>query len=136
MAGVPVKVNFSRAWRPVVTVALVVGGAVPLAADGAGAQATSRAAHALPCVARVSNPRPAQYSTVLVAVRTRPSARVTTIAYYRTTSTEHSAVASRTGQATVAYWISRATRGYTVIVRVGVRSGSLSGHCTTSFTTR
>jgi hypothetical protein len=98
------------------------------------AQASQFALSALPCSARVSNVHPTDYSSLTVYVKTRPRAVVQTTANYRTTSTTHSGVANSSGNAAIAYRISRATSGFTVIVTVVVHLEGASGRCRTSFT--
>jgi hypothetical protein len=77
------------------------------------------------CSTTVSNPHPSQYSTVVVIVRARSHAGVTTTAHYRTTNTVHGTTANSVGVASLAYRISRA---------VVARRGALRGVCSTSFT--
>ena len=88
----------------------------------------------LHCVARVNNARPADYSTVLVTVKTSGNAHVVTTAHYKSTDTVHAATASGSGTALIAYRISRATSGYPVIVSIAVSLGGSHGSCKTSFT--
>ena len=94
----------------------------------------ARHSGSLSCSASVSNSSPADYTTVDIYVRTAPGASVTTIAHYKTTDHPKSTTANSAGQATIAYYISRATPGYTVDVDVTVSAGSRSSHCSTSFT--
>jgi len=90
---------------------------------------------ALICSASVSNPFPADNSTVDVVVRTGVSgASVTATAHYKTTSTTHSTSAGGNGEATIPFRISRATPGHTVEVDVEVSAGGVSQSCSTSFT--
>ena len=88
----------------------------------------------LSCTARVSNARPAQYSTVDVLVGTKAGASVTTTAHYKTTDNVKTTHASTSGTAIVAYEISRATSGYRVMVSVAVALGGARASCSTSFT--
>ena len=88
----------------------------------------------LSCSASVSNSSPADYTTVDIYVRTAAGASVTAVAHYKTTDHEKSTSASSTGHATIAYYISGATPGYTVDVDVTVSLGSRSSHCAASFT--
>jgi hypothetical protein len=88
----------------------------------------------LPCTAAVSSSSPADYTTVSIYVRTAAGASVTTVAHYKTTSHDKSAIADAAGQATIAYYISGATPGYTVMVDVAVSAGSKTASCSTSFT--
>jgi hypothetical protein len=94
----------------------------------------ARISGSLSCGASVSNAAPADYATVDIYVRTAPGASVTTIAHYKTTDHPKSATANSAGHATIAYYISRATPGYTVDVDVTVSAGSRSSRCATSFT--
>jgi hypothetical protein len=94
----------------------------------------ARHSGSLPCTASVSNSSPADYSTVDIYVRTASGASVTTVAYYKTTGHQKSTTANSAGQATIAYYISRATPGYTVEVDVTASAGARSSHCSTSFT--
>jgi len=88
----------------------------------------------LSCAARTSNARPAQNTTVDVFVATKPAAAVTAAAHYKTRITTHAGVAGPTGAATVAFFISRATKGYKVQVSVHVALAGASANCATSFT--
>jgi hypothetical protein len=89
---------------------------------------------AVSCTASVSNSHPADYSTVDVYVRTAAGAAVTTVAQYRTTSHQKSATADAQGQATIAYDISDATKGYQVVVDVTAALDGAAARCSTSFT--
>jgi hypothetical protein len=91
-------------------------------------------AAALACSASVSNSQPPDYTTVDVYVRTAAAAAVTTVAHYKTTSNQKTATADRQGLATIAYYISGATKGYRVVVSVTVTQGSRTAACSTSFT--
>jgi hypothetical protein len=91
-------------------------------------------AQALSCNASVSSSSPADYTTVDIYVRTAAGASVTTVAHYKTTDHQKTAVADQAGQATVAYYISGATPGYTVTVDVTASAGSRTANCSTSFT--
>ena len=86
------------------------------------------------CHASVSNAAPAQYSTVQVHVSTVGGASVTTVAHFKTKDTTHAALATGGGQAATSFPISRATKGYRVVVSVFVHKGSASGACSTGFT--
>jgi hypothetical protein len=88
----------------------------------------------LSCRASVSDSSPADYTTVSIYVHTAAGASVTTVAHYKTTDHQKSAVATPTGQATIAYYVSGATPGYTVAVDVTSSAGGVSAHCATSFT--
>jgi hypothetical protein len=99
----------------------------------APASATTTAKR-LECHASMSNAHPADYTTTDVRVRTADHARVVTVAHYKTTSTKHVRHANGKGRATIPYYISGATPGYTVHVTVNVSRGNRSGSCSTSFT--
>ncbi len=96
----------------------------------AGAEPQSK----LACHASMTNSQPSDYTTTDVLVSTVARAAVTTTAHYKTKNTTHHATANGSGKATVPYYISGATPGYKVIVRISVKSGSKSGSCSTSFT--
>ena len=84
----------------------------------------------------MSTSGPADYSTVDVLVTTRPGAAVSTVAHYKTTDNRKSATADGAGQATIGYYISGATPGFTVRVSVSVTSGGRTARCGTAFTPR
>jgi len=88
----------------------------------------------LRCTAWASTTSPADYHTVYIYVRTAPGVSVTTIAHYKTTDTQKTAVANAAGRATIAYYISGATPGYTVTVSVTATASSKTATCSTSFT--
>jgi hypothetical protein len=97
------------------------------------APTSARPTAGLSCRASVSNSSPADYTTVTIYVHTAAGASVTTVAHYKTTDHPKSAVANSAGQATVSYYISGATPGYTVVVDVTSAEGGRSAHCATSF---
>jgi hypothetical protein len=114
---------------PIAAVALFA--AIPSAtAAAAGAAPT---ATRLPCHASMSNSRPFDYTTTYVKVHTVGYASVTTIAHYKTTNHKKSGKAGKKGNASIGYYISRATPGYKVVVSVRVVSGKRSGTCSTWF---
>jgi hypothetical protein len=82
----------------------------------------------------MSNAHPTRNSTTDVLVSTVGRAAVTTVAHYKTTATTHHATANAAGKAVIAYKISRATKGFRVVVSVKVQKGGRSGSCSTSFT--
>jgi ribosomal protein S6 len=84
----------------------------------------------------MSNASPTQNSTINVLVSTSASASVATLAHYKTTATAHTGTANSLGKASIAYRISRATKGYRVVVSVTVRKGSATGTCSTAFVPR
>jgi len=82
----------------------------------------------------VSSRSPADYATVYIYIRTAAGASVTTVAHYKTTDNQKTATAGGGGQATVAYYISAATPGYTVAVDITTSAGPRTTACSTSFT--
>jgi len=88
----------------------------------------------LKCAARASNSHPAQYSTVVISISTKARAAVTSTAHYRTKDTVKSTRANAAGAAAIAYEISRATKGYTVVVVVAVALRGAHSTCRTQFT--
>jgi hypothetical protein len=100
----------------------------------APAPATTAMSQGMSCTAAVSNSQPADYTTVDVTVRTAAGATVTTVAHYKTTSHQMTAVADASGVATIGYYISGATPGFTVVVDVSAAVGSQAASCSTSFT--
>ena len=91
-------------------------------------------AHAVRCRASVSTASPPDDTTVDVYVRTAAGASVTAVAHYKTTDHELTAVADGAGAATVAYYISSATPGFTVTVDVTATAGGRTATCSTAFT--
>jgi len=96
--------------------------------------APTASSHAVRCRASVSTASPPDDTTVDVYVRTAAGASVTAAAHYKTTDHELTAVADGAGLATVAYYISRATPGYTVTVDVTASAGARTATCSTAFT--
>ena len=94
---------------------------------------TAAPAAALRCHASMSNSRPKDYTTIYVDVGTVRYAGVTTIAHYKTVNRKHTGKANGKGNAKIGYYISGATPGYRVNVRVTVTSGRSRGTCSTSF---
>jgi hypothetical protein len=96
---------------------------------------TTSPASTLICLASMSNPNPAQYSTTDVIARTGVAgASVTATAHYKTTDTTHTGLAASNGVADIPFRISRATIGYPVAVDVTVTGHGSSRSCSTSFT--
>ncbi|HET7019041.1 MAG TPA: hypothetical protein VFI65_34300 [Streptosporangiaceae bacterium] len=87
----------------------------------------------LPCHASMSNARPADYTTIVVNVKSVADVRITTVAHYRTVNREHHGRADRQGKAGIPYYISGATPGFKVIVDVTVKWPHRTGTCQTSF---
>jgi hypothetical protein len=88
----------------------------------------------LPCHASMSNAHPADYSTIVVNVKSVADVRITTVAHYRTVNREHHGRANRQGKAGIPYYISGATPGFQVTVDVTVKWPHRTGTCQTSFT--
>ena len=88
----------------------------------------------LTCHASMSNAHPKDYTTTDVLVSTVGSAAVTTTAHYLSKLTTHHGVANAAGKAVIEYKISRATKGFRVVVSVRVQKASRTGSCSTSFT--
>jgi len=106
-------------------------------APQAASAASAVVASAKPCVATVSNARPTQNSTVVVAVsKVAAGAAVTTVAHYKSTNTTKKATADSRGTASQPYLISRATHGFRVVITVTAAKGSARWSCNTAFTTR
>lgn len=114
---------------------LALAAGAMLTAPALIAPATADASGLL-CRASVWNSSPKQYTDVYVNVRTKPGARVQTVAQYKTSDTTKNARANGNGRANIVYKISRATPGYKVKVDVTVRAGNRTGYCVTSFTPR
>jgi hypothetical protein len=89
---------------------------------------------ALACRASMSSTSPHDYTTDYVNVTTAPYADIATTAYYKTTNNSKNGQADGGGQASIGYYISGATIGYTVHVSVTVTSGGQSASCSTAFT--
>jgi hypothetical protein len=103
-------------------------------APPAPAPSQAPAPPALPCEASMSDASPSDYTDDDVDVTTASYAEVNTVAYYKTTSTSESGQADSSGNASIEYYISGASVGYTVDVSVTVTSGGRSASCSTSFT--
>jgi hypothetical protein len=117
--------------------ALAAGAAGVTVALAAPALAGPAAPAALKsCTATVSNSRPADYTTTDVKVRTAAGAEVFTVAHYKTVNRAYFRVANSGGRATADYYVSGATPGYRVVVRVTVVRGHQANSCSTSFTPR
>jgi hypothetical protein len=113
---------------------LGLAAAAPVPPAPAPAPAPAPPSGGLSCSASVSTSSPADYTTVDITVQTAAGASVTTVAHYKTTDNQKSSVANAAGTATIAYYISGATPGYTVSVDATVSAGSQSGTCSTAFT--
>lgn len=99
----------------------------------ATATASAPASKPLACLASMSNNHPRDYTQTDVLVSTVGYAKVITVAHYKTVNREHTGTANAKGRASIAYYISGATPGYKVVVRVTVTSGRRSGNCSTWF---
>jgi hypothetical protein len=107
--------------------------AAVLLAPGPASAAPASTAARLPCHASMSNSHPADYTTTYVRVSTVRYAKVTTVAHYKTVNRKHTGTANSKGNASIRYYISGATPGYRVVVKVSAVSGKRSGSCSTSF---
>jgi hypothetical protein len=107
---------------------------VPATIAVSGGAAEASPARALRCSAFMTVKHPADYTTTDVKVRTVAHGRVRTTAYYKTVDRTYVRRAGASGRATVPYYISGATPGYTVVVKVVVHRGARVGQCRTSFT--
>jgi hypothetical protein len=110
--------------------AMVAAVLAPVAALGA----TSAAGARLPCVARMSDSRPADGATTVVRVKTTGKARVVAVAHFRARPSERKARASAAGYARLPFKLGKTRYGYRVSVSVDVYRGSRTGSCSTSFT--
>jgi hypothetical protein len=88
---------------------------------------------ALKCNTWPSDRHPADYTTVVIRVRTAPHASITTAAHYKTTTNTKHRTAGDHGHKNVRYYISGATPGYKVVVDVTTSRSGVNGHCSTSF---
>ena len=93
--------------------------------------------------ASASPSNPVQYSHVKIYITVKDKsgssvsgASVKTVANYKTTKTTQYGTTGSTGMCTIDYYISSATKGYTVWVDVNVTKGGISGYARTSFTPR
>ena len=92
------------------------------------------AAKSTPCKASMSVPKPKQSTTTVVRVSgVGGGASITTVAHYKSTNTTKTAKATAAGAASVPYKISRATKGYRVVVAVTAVKGSKRWSCSTAF---
>jgi hypothetical protein len=131
------QVGLARAQRAIARNWETAESRLGLASTVPAPVSSSPPAHAdgkLRCAAAVSDRSPADYSTVYVSVRTAPGASVTTVAHYKTTDNRKTTVADGGGKATVAYYISGATPGFTVSVDITATVHAQMAACSTSFT--
>ena len=130
------------ASRTVTKIVLAMPAALALAACGTNAMtpahtaARTVSASPLSCQASVSNANPSDFTKTAVHVRTDASAKVFTVAYYRTVNRAYFARADFDGRAQISYYVSGATPGYRVKVIVTVVRGHNASTCRTSFTPR
>lgn len=124
------------AWQIATSAPALVAPPAPAPAPSTAAPAATTAAPAaaLACSASMSNPTPSQYSTTTAVVHTAGGAAVSATAHYKTTDTTNSGTADSSGVADIPFRISRATKGYTVVVDVTVTLSGRSASCSTSFT--
>lgn len=109
--------------------------APPRPSPAAPAPPVAAAGPAISCQAGMSNAAPAQYSTTDVVVRTGASgASVSATAHYKSKDTTNTGASGSTSIASIPFSISRATKGYTVVVDVTVSRSGRSASCSTSFT--
>ncbi len=107
---------------------------IPLAS--ASVRPVAASSSGLPCHASMTNYHPRDYTSTGVKVRTAPYADIETAAHYKTTTHRKYATAGSTGRWTIWYYISGATPGYKVVVKVHVRKGSEKRTCSMWFTPR
>ncbi|WGP07101.1 hypothetical protein QFE97_04880 [Bacillus subtilis] len=101
----------------------------PIAVDTAPAEAATKK-----CAVKMSNSKPRQYSNTWVHVsKVGSTAKVETLAHYKTTKTKRNATASKKGKASLKYYISGATPGKAVKVTVTAKKGKTTWKCSTSF---
>ena len=86
--------------------------------------------------ASVNNKTPSQNSTVNVTVNGTAKSSVTIVCHYKSTNTTYKATISSNGKAVLPVKISRATKGYTVVVNVSVTCKGKTSTTKTSFTPR
>ncbi len=98
------------------------------------ARQRAAAAAAVHCTASMSNISPGDYATTDVLVQTSPGAAVTATAHYKTEDTTNEGFADGSGAASIPFYTSGATLGYTVGVDVTATLNGHSGSCSTSFT--
>lgn len=95
----------------------------------------SAAAHAPPCVAKMSDSAPLQRTTTYVEVASWGGTRVTTVALFRYGKVVHRGVTnSRSGRLSIPYAVGDATVGWKVPVIVWMAKDGRQSHCFTSFT--
>ena len=128
------EVRLARAQRAIARDWETAENRLGLGSGPGAAAAADPCGRKLRCAASVSTTSPADYHTVYVYVRTAPGVSVTTVAHYKTTDNQKSAVADGAGRATIGYDISGATPGYTVTVSVTASASSKTATCSTSFT--
>ena len=86
--------------------------------------------------ASVNNKTPKQYSTVYVTVNGTAKASVAIVCHYKTTKSTYRATIGSNGKAILPVRISRATKGYKVVVNVSVTYKGKTSSTTTPFTPR
>jgi hypothetical protein len=116
-------------------IALTACGVATTAAPSHTAALTA-ARQPLSCHAHMGNARPGDNTTTMVHVRTQASAKVFTVAFYKTVRRAYFVRADSDGQARVPYYVSGATPGRKVRVAVTVVRRHSASTCSTSFTPR
>jgi|GEM_PF-4069176 len=86
--------------------------------------------------ASVNNKTPLQNTTVNVTVNGSAKSSVTIVCHYKSTKTTYKATIASNGRAVLPVRISRATKGYTVVVNVSVTYKGKTSTTKTSFTPR
>jgi hypothetical protein len=84
----------------------------------------------------MTNSRPRDYTSTGVKVRSVRYAYITTVAHYRTVKHVKHRTANDHGRRTIWYYISGASPGYRVVVKVYVSRHGRKGSCSTSFVPR
>ena len=125
----------AKAFSTAVLTALAPGVAAAASPEPPAAQAVAASASTtLACTAVMTVPRPRQNSTTVVHITGLGArAAVSTLAHYKSTNTRHTAVAGVNRVANIPYLVSRATKGYKVVVQVTASLGTTRWPCSTSF---
>ena len=84
--------------------------------------------------AKVDNATPKQYSTVKLTVTGPENAKVTAVCNYKSTDTTYTATIGPNKQAVISIPVSRAAKGFKVIVDISVTSGGKTTKVQTAFT--
>ena len=94
------------------------------------------ASTAIKVSASVNNKTPLQNSTINVTVNGPAKSSVKIVCHYKTTNTTYNATIGSNGKAVLPVRISRATKGYNVVINVTVTYKSKAYTTKTSFTPR